>query len=206
MKTRPVAKRVDFFKQQHEVEGILAACCKEPTHLNWLSMVTSKIKKLAEAKAAVELLEQSIAKELAALPSDYGFVSVEEFIIAVKAAGRSKRRGPGRRKVQKRRKRAKITEGTRAKVKKLVKAGKTGSQIAKALKISLPSVQNIKKALSLVKTAKKPVRKPKVLRAKAKRFAAPKVRVKRVSPKKSAAPESKPAEASAEPAPPAPSA
>jgi DNA-binding CsgD family transcriptional regulator len=36
-------------------------------------------------------------------------------------------------------------------VKKLVEGGKTGSQIAKALGISLPSVQNIKKSLGLVK-------------------------------------------------------
>jgi DNA-binding CsgD family transcriptional regulator len=36
-------------------------------------------------------------------------------------------------------------------VKKLVKAGKSGSQIAKAVGISLPSVQNVKKALGLVK-------------------------------------------------------
>jgi DNA-binding CsgD family transcriptional regulator len=37
-------------------------------------------------------------------------------------------------------------------VKKLVGAGKTGSEIAKSLGISLPSVQNIKKALGLVKS------------------------------------------------------
>ena len=33
----------------------------------------------------------------------------------------------------------------------MVAAGQTGAAIAKALKISLPSVQNIKKALGLVK-------------------------------------------------------
>lgn len=44
-----------------------------------------------------------------------------------------------------------ITDETRAQLKKLVEAGKTGSEIAKSLKISLPSVQNIKKALGLVK-------------------------------------------------------
>jgi len=51
----------------------------------------------------------------------------------------------------KRRKRAVITDQTRAEVKKLVESGKTGSQIAKTLGISLPSVQNIKKAIGLVK-------------------------------------------------------
>jgi hypothetical protein len=36
-------------------------------------------------------------------------------------------------------------------VKRLVESGKTGAQIARTLRISLPSVQNIKKALGLVK-------------------------------------------------------
>jgi DNA-binding CsgD family transcriptional regulator len=47
--------------------------------------------------------------------------------------------------------RAKITDETKTQVKALVDEGKTGAEIAKALKISLPSVQNIKKALGLVK-------------------------------------------------------
>ena len=44
-----------------------------------------------------------------------------------------------------------ITDETRAQVKKMVDAGKTGAEIAESLKISVPSVQNIKKALGLVK-------------------------------------------------------
>jgi DNA-binding CsgD family transcriptional regulator len=52
---------------------------------------------------------------------------------------------------RKRRKRAVITDETRAQVKKMVNDGKTGGEIAKSLGISLPSVQNIKKALGLVK-------------------------------------------------------
>ena len=40
---------------------------------------------------------------------------------------------------------------SKTEVKKLVEAKKTGAEIAKALGISLPSVQNIKKALGLVK-------------------------------------------------------
>ena len=51
----------------------------------------------------------------------------------------------------KRRSRAVITDETRAQVKKMVNDGKTGSQIAAELGISLPSVQNIKKAAGLVK-------------------------------------------------------
>lgn len=133
-------------------------------------MVTDKLKALEAARAKLANLEQSIAdelnKELAGLPAKYGFNSADAFAQAVKAAsgGRGgkrkgssrpaaasastgKRGGPGK----KRRKRAVITDETRAQLKKLVEAGKTGSEIAKALDISLPSVQNIKKALGLVK-------------------------------------------------------
>lgn len=62
-------------------------------------------------------------------------------------AGAATKGGAGR----KRRKRAVITDDTRNQVKKLVEGGKTGAEIAKSLGISLPSVQNIKKALGLVK-------------------------------------------------------
>jgi hypothetical protein len=135
-------------------------------------MVTDKIKELEAARAKLASLEQSIAsemnRELAGLPAKYGFASTDDFLRAVQAAGggrggRGKRRGrppgsgagaakaakggPGR----KRRSRAVITDETRAEVKKLVNDGKTGAEIAKTVGISLPSVQNIKKALGLVK-------------------------------------------------------
>ena len=122
-------------------------------------MVSEQLKQLEATRAKLASLEQSIAaelgKELASLPAKYGFDSAAAFIKAVKAAtgggggsGRKPGRpgGPGK----KRRKRAVITDETRASVKKMVEAGKTGNDIAKALGISLPSVQNIKKALGLV--------------------------------------------------------
>jgi hypothetical protein len=129
-------------------------------------MVTDKIKELEAARAKLASLEQSIAdelkKELAGLPARFGFESVDDFVAAVKAASggrRGRRKGragaakpSGAKKVRaRRRRRAVITDETRAQVKKLVDAGKTGAEIAKELKISLPSVQNIKKALGLVK-------------------------------------------------------
>jgi hypothetical protein len=134
-------------------------------------MVTDKLKELEAARAKLASLEQSIADELAGLPAKYGFGSVDDFVRAVKGAGAGgggggrgrgrrgrrpaaaaapastgKKGGPG-----KRRRRAVITDETRAQVKKMVDGGKTGAEIAEALKISLPSVQNIKKALGLVK-------------------------------------------------------
>jgi hypothetical protein len=126
-------------------------------------MITEKLKELEATKAKIASLEKSIASELhdelRALPAQYGFTTVEAFIKAVKvAAGGGRKNGKGKvaAKVSAggRRSRAKITDATRAEVKTLAEAGKTGLEIAEALGISLPSVQNIKKALGLVKTRK----------------------------------------------------
>ncbi len=122
-------------------------------------MVTDKLKELEATKAKVADLEKSIASELnqalAALPAQFGFGSVQDFIKAVKVAGGGRRKAKaGKKAGGKKRTRAVITDATRASVKKLVEAKKSGSEIAKALGISLPSVQNIKKSLGLVKPRK----------------------------------------------------
>src|SRR4051794_19076613 len=100
-------------------------------------MVTDKIKELENARAKLAALEQSLVgqlrSELAGLPAKFGFDSVAAFISAVKAASDGRRgrrgrsaggeRGPGRPPGSgsgKRRRRAVITEATRANVKKLV--------------------------------------------------------------------------------------
>jgi len=119
-------------------------------------MVTKQIQELEATKAKIVALEKTIAKELskelASLHAKYGF----EFIKAIKAAvgtgkGRKSKATKAAGGKSKRRHRAVITEDTRANVKKLVEAKKTGTQIAKTLGISLPTVQNIKKSLGLVK-------------------------------------------------------
>jgi DNA-binding CsgD family transcriptional regulator len=80
---------------------------------------------------------------------------VQAFIKAVKASRGGKRKGAATgTSGGPRRKRAVITAATKAQVKALTQAGKTGAEIAKAAGISLPSVQNIKKALGLVKARK----------------------------------------------------
>jgi len=113
-------------------------------------MITDKIKLLSTTKARIAKLEAEIAanlsRELASLHAKYGFAEVDVFLMAVEeaAGGKTKkRRGRPAKAVaaKKGRKRAKISPKIRAKVKQLVKAGKTGSQIAKAVGISLPSVQ-----------------------------------------------------------------
>jgi DNA invertase Pin-like site-specific DNA recombinase len=121
-------------------------------------MANNIIKALAAARAKVSKLEQAIAakrnRALASLHKQHGFENAAEFIKALKAAS-----GKGARKAAvgggKRRKRAVITAETKAKVKALTEAGKTGTEIAKATGISVPSVQNIKKALGLTKARKK---------------------------------------------------
>ncbi len=123
-------------------------------------MVTDKIKQLKATQAKMAELEKSIAtqlaRELAGLPAKYGFGTVQAFVQAVKAASGGKRRVPAAKKKAggKRRKRAVITAETKAQVKSLAAAGKTGAEIAKSVGISLPSVQNIKKELGLVKARK----------------------------------------------------
>ncbi len=129
-------------------------------------MLTDTLKELAAAKAKVAELETSVAaeirSELQALPARYGFANAAAFVAAVKAAsGKRRGRKPGTGKAGaakiagKRRKRAKITDAIRAEVKTLVEAGKTGNEIAKAVGISLQSVQNVKKQLGLVGKKKK---------------------------------------------------
>lgn len=125
-------------------------------------MITNKIKELAATRAKMLNLEKTIAsqlnKELAALPAKFGFENVADFLKAVQAASGGKGRKAGKQSKakakakggKKRRSRAVITDATRAQVKKLVEAGKTGGEIAKEVGISLPSVHNIKKALGLV--------------------------------------------------------
>ena len=125
-------------------------------------MVTTTIKQLAAARGKIAKLEAAVKSELpkvlSKLHEQFGFENVELFLAAVESAASNKGGKVGRPKkvvsAPKTRRRAKITDATRAKVKKLVKAGMSGSKIAKAVKISLPSVQNIKKALGLVKLRK----------------------------------------------------
>lgn len=123
-------------------------------------MITNKIKELEAARAKITKLEQEVAsertKELKALPAQYGYANVADFIKAVKAAngGKTARKGSTT-KSGGRRKRAVITAETKNKVKSLTAAGKTGAAIAKAVGISIPSVQNIKKELGLTKARKK---------------------------------------------------
>ena len=128
-------------------------------------MFNDQLAKIEKAKAEIAAAEAKLASDrvsaLAKLPSDFGYDNLNAFIKAVKAAygkgGKSAKGKPGRKPKAaaapkaKKGKRAKITDDIKAQVKALAEAGKTGQDIAKALGISAPSVQNIKKAFGLVK-------------------------------------------------------
>lgn len=121
-------------------------------------MVTDKLQKLRKYQREMAKIEKELARfnsKLARLPGQYGFKSMDAFIEAlraVKSGGGGKSAGAV--KPAGRKPRAVITAETKQKVKAMVNDGKTGAQIAKALNISLPSVQNIKKELGLVKARK----------------------------------------------------
>ena len=120
-------------------------------------MIEKQIKALEAARAKVAQIEKNVEaarlKELASLPSKYGFTDTASFIKAVKAAAGGKKSGVTA--SGKRRKRAIIDDQTKALVKKLAGEGKTGAEIAETAGISVPSVQNIKKELGLTKTTKR---------------------------------------------------
>jgi hypothetical protein len=117
-------------------------------------MVTDKVKELAEIEArALELrkaIAQERAKELAALPMQYGFASMKEFIAALKGVGADvKKSAPKGRK-----KRAKITPELKETIVAALKEGKTAPAIADEQGVSSASVNMIKKAAGLVKARK----------------------------------------------------
>lgn len=126
-------------------------------------MITEQIKELEATKAKLASLEQSIEEameaELAGLPGKYGFDSMPAFIKRLKSIGgvrAKKTRAPKAKAARpaaagKKRVRATITEQMKLQVKAMTEAGKTGPEIAEAVGISMPSVQNIKKAFGLVK-------------------------------------------------------
>lgn len=128
-------------------------------------MANSIQNEIDAAKAKLEELETfaKVQGELSSLPSKYGFSDLNSFVKALKrAVGSGAKRGrPSKaaaapkavkaEKKGKKGKRARITPEVKDQVKAAVADGKTGAEIAKALGISLPSVQNIKKEFGLVK-------------------------------------------------------
>jgi len=122
-----------------------------------------QLNQLTAAKAKLAAQEQAIFQEreqaLAKLPASHGYADLNSFIKALKAAAGAPRKGKKVGKAVKapkaekpaKRVRAKITPELKQQVIAAIQEGKSGAEIVKALGISLPSIQNIKKEAGLVK-------------------------------------------------------
>ncbi|MBC2605637.1 helix-turn-helix domain-containing protein [Pelagicoccus albus] len=127
-------------------------------------MITDTQKQIAAAKAKLEALEKKAAaemsKKLTTLHKEVGFATRAELISALQGLEGGAKRGRKPKaaaaasagKAKKRAKRARITEELKAQVIEAVKAGEKGAAIASKFGISVPSLQNIKKAAGLTKT------------------------------------------------------
>lgn len=124
-------------------------------------MLTSQLKELAKAKEKVANLESAITsvrkKQLEKLHADLGFESREDLISALRSIGRGGKGRRGRAAAGKkpRRKRTTITPELKAKIEAAARAGGKGMAIAKKFGVSLPTVQNIKRAAGLTRKTKK---------------------------------------------------
>lgn len=128
-------------------------------------MISDTQKQIAAAKAKLEALEKKaaaeVSKKLTNLHKTVGYATRADLIAALQGLEAPKRgRKPkaaspakkaGRPAAKKRAKRTKITDELKASVISAVKAGKKGAAIAKEFGISIPSLQNIKKAAGLTK-------------------------------------------------------
>lgn len=114
--------------------------------------INEKVQRLAAIRAEAARLVSEIMADMAALSQEIG-APPPQWSAATHSlvAGKLAKPAPVAVPTPARRTRAVITDAIRAKVKQLVHAGKGAAEIAKAVKISQPSVANIKKQLGLVK-------------------------------------------------------
>ena len=128
-------------------------------------MLSSKIKELADYKAKIIELEKAVLEEretaLSRAHTELGFASRADLIKALRAldkAGPKRARRKGAKPAasaekKSRRKRTTITPELRDSILAAVKEGGTGNAVAKRFGVSLPTVQNIKRAAGLTRTS-----------------------------------------------------
>jgi DNA invertase Pin-like site-specific DNA recombinase len=128
-------------------------------------MLSNKFKEIQQYKAKLVEMEKAVLAEretqLKRLHLDMGFASQVELIKALRTAGSAPATKPGRKRKpaaapakKASRKRAKITPELRQKIVEAIVAGGKGGAVARKFGVSVPTVQNIKKAAGLVKKGK----------------------------------------------------
>lgn len=137
-------------------------------------MITDTLKEIESTKSKLAELQKKAdserGKQLNGLHTSLGYATRDELIAAlrgleggVKVKGRRGRKpkaaaaapaSAAATPTKKRSKRARITDDTRQKIVAALKGGAKGTQVAKDYGISLPSLQNIKKAAGLTKNRK----------------------------------------------------
>lgn len=107
--------------------------------------ITALETQLAEKRAALVEQEKQLAIEMKAkvdgIPAMLGVTDIASAIKLIRKIGKPVSSG----------RKSKVTPETEARVIALVKEGKTGEEIAKEVKLSVPTVHKIKKANGLVK-------------------------------------------------------
>jgi DNA invertase Pin-like site-specific DNA recombinase len=88
-----------------------------------------------------------LQRNLAKLPLKYGFPTMGEFVAALQEILKSG--GPVSGKDQRKRRRGKVTDKVREKVRKLLLAGISVREVAKKRNLSAPTIYSIKKNLDL---------------------------------------------------------
>lgn len=115
----------------------------------------SRLRGLAILRAKVARLERLVARELPSelkrLPASYGFTDLDSFLRSVTKAVRTAAAQKQEKPPQQQRRRALITRAMRLAVKSMTKEGRTETEVARSLGISLSSVHNIKKSSGLVR-------------------------------------------------------
>ena len=129
-------------------------------------MITDTLKEIESTRSKLAELERKAEterkKQLSNLHSNLGFATREELIAALRSVDGAAAKGPRGRKpkaattkvAKKRGKRARITDDVRQQVIAALKSGEKGTKVAKDFGISLPSLQNIKKAAGMTKARK----------------------------------------------------
>jgi transposase len=131
-------------------------------------MLSNKFQEIEQYKAKLAQMEKAVLAEreaqLKRLHLDLGFASQADLIqalrkagsapapkAAAKAAPKAKKKKAAAAPKKQRRKRAKVTEEMRKQIAEALAAGGKGAEVAAKFDVSVPTVNNIKKAAGLVK-------------------------------------------------------